>query len=72
MTDKQDSDNEIKWEETYIIPEPPELSEWTCHLFGSGGEGGGISWTPAKNKEPNWFWRKMQYICLGNKWVKNK
>lgn len=47
----------------------PELSEWICHMFGS--DGSGISWRPAKGKEPNWFWRKMQYLCFGNKWVKS-
>jgi hypothetical protein len=46
----------------------PEQSEWTCHLFGSNGEG--ISWVPSKGKVPNWFWRKMQYLILGNRWVK--
>lgn len=49
----------------------PELSEWTCHLFGSDGLTG-ISWTPPKGDEPNWFWRKMQHLCFGNKWVKTK
>jgi hypothetical protein len=46
----------------------PEQSEWTCYLFGSNGEG--ISWVPSKGKVPNWFWRKMQYLILGNRWVK--
>jgi len=43
-------------------------SEWTCHLFGSNGDG--ISWRPNKGREPNWFWRKMQYLFFGNNWVK--
>ena len=46
-----------------------EYSEWQCHLFGSNGEG--ISYRPLKGQHPNWFWRKMQYICFGNKWVKD-
>jgi hypothetical protein len=46
-----------------------EYSEWQCHLFGSNSNGG-ISWRPLKGKEPNWFWRKMQYLCFGNRWVK--
>jgi hypothetical protein len=46
----------------------PAQSEWICHLFGSNGQG--ISWSPNKGEEPNWFWRKMQYLCFGNKWVK--
>jgi hypothetical protein len=27
---------------------------------------------PRKGQEPNWFWRKMQFLILGNKWVKNE
>ncbi len=46
----------------------PENSEWTCYLFGSTGNG--IQWRPLKGAEPNWFWRKMQYLCFGNLWVK--
>jgi len=46
----------------------PEYSEWTCHLFGGGTCG--ITWTPLKGEHPNWFWRKMQYLCFGNKWEK--
>jgi len=23
-----------------------------------------------EGKEPNWFWRKMQYLILGNRWEK--
>ena len=46
-----------------------EYSDWRCRLFGAG-EDDGISWTPLKGKEPNWFWRKMQYIIFGNKWIK--
>ena len=47
---------------------PPEPSEWKCELFGSAG---GITLHPPKGKVPNWFWRKMQYLILGNRWVKN-
>ena len=48
----------------------PELSAWTCYLFG-GGENG-IGFTPVKGCEPCWFWRFMQYLCFGNKWVCRK
>tara|TARA_B100000780_G_C21100909_1_gene444235 strand:- start:755 stop:970 length:216 start_codon:yes stop_codon:yes gene_type:complete len=48
----------------------PEWSEWTCYLFGV--DKGGMVWTPLKGCEPNWFWRKMQFLILGNKWVKEK
>lgn len=48
-----------------------EDSEWSCCLFGAKSDGG-IFWRPKKGNEPNWFWRWMQYICFGNKWVKRK
>ena len=46
----------------------PEPSEWECHLFGSGANG--IVLTPNKGEEPNAFWRLMQYLAFGNRWVK--
>lgn len=45
-----------------------EYSDWKCHCFGSNGDG--ITWTPLKGKEPNRFWRFMQFLCFGNRWVK--
>lgn len=48
----------------------PEYSDWKCYLF--GGSAMDITWNPYKGKEPNWFWRKMQYLILGNRWVKEK
>ena len=53
----------------HVFYKQPELSEWSCHLFGAD-DYGGITWTPPKGSEPNWFWRKMQYIILGNRWGK--
>ena len=50
----------------------PEYSEWVCYLFGCKPGEGGISWRPHKGKEPTWFWRKMQWLILGNLWVKDK
>ena len=54
-----------------VMPEPvmsePVMSEWKCELFGTGQT---LVLTPEKGKEPNWFWRNMQYLCFGNKWVK--
>lgn len=47
----------------------PEMSKWECHLFGSNEEDG-IHWRPIKGAEPNWFWRFMQWLLLGNRWVK--
>jgi len=53
----------------YGIISIPECSDWQCRLF-NGGEG--LSWRPPKNKVPNWFWRLMQYLCFGNRWVKDE
>ena len=46
-----------------------EPSDWECHLFGGYGSEG-LVWTPLKGKVPNWFWRKMQYLLVGNMWIK--
>lgn len=46
-----------------------EPSDWECELFGMGRA---IVLRPSKKNAPNWFWRKMQYLCFGNRWVKNK
>ena len=44
--------------------------DWECEMYGTGR---GMIYNPGKDKPiPNWFWRKMQYICFGNKWVKRK
>ena len=49
----------------------PEKSKWECWLFGSyKSQTGGLIYTPQKGSEPNWFWRWMQFICFGNKWVR--
>lgn len=47
--------------------EPPELSDWECELFGTGRK---MVLVPLKGKEPNSFWRLMQYLILGNRWVR--
>jgi hypothetical protein len=49
----------------------PEMSEWQCYLFGNRPGGSGVVWRPRKGREPNWFWRKMQYLILGNLWVRD-
>lgn len=48
----------------------PEQSKWSCYMFGMGKYG--MCFKPVKGKEPNFFWRWMQYICFGNEWVKGK
>jgi len=45
-----------------------EQSEWSCELFGCGTA---LVLRPTKENEPNAFWRWMQYICFGNRWVKD-
>lgn len=45
----------------------PPRSKWQCQMFGSGPHG--MVFCPEEGKEPNWFWRWMQYLCFGNKWV---
>ena len=43
---------------------------WSCKLFNGGKSG--ITLTPPLGSEPNWFWRQMQYLILGNLWVKDE
>ncbi len=45
-----------------------ESSDWQCELFGMGPSG--IVFNPRKGQEPNAFWRLMQYLVFGNKWVR--
>ena len=47
---------------------PPQFSEWECYLFGTGPQG--ITLRPLKGHVPNFFWRFMQRILFGNKWVR--
>ena len=42
----------------------PEYSKWRCEITS------GYFFNPLKGKEPNWFWRKMQYLMFGFKWSK--
>lgn len=52
---------------TLYLQEELEFSEWKCQVFGVED---GITLHPKKGKEPNLFWRMMQYLILGNKWTK--
>jgi len=66
-------DDELKDETgtgTYVVFTAPERSEWTCRAFGTTGESMYIN--PLKGGEPNWFWRWMQFLVLGNRWTKGK
>ena len=44
-----------------------DASEWKCRLYGIDD----FFFIPSKGNEPNWFWRTMQYILIGNKWSKD-
>lgn len=51
--------------------ENKEYSDWVCYCFGAEPFQG-ICWRPKKGKEPNWFWRKMQFLIFGNLWIKDE
>ena len=46
---------------------PTYHGSWECRLFGAGKS---ITLRPIDGEVPNWFWRKMQYLLLGNEWVR--
>lgn len=57
----------------YKFREVPELSEWTCYMFGNRpGTYNGISYRPRKGGEPNRFVRWMMLVCFDCLWVKEK
>ena len=59
---------QMRGENKLVFVEPPPMSKWECELFGMGKSG--ITWTPQEGNVPNLFWRWMQFICFGNRWVK--
>lgn len=54
--------------ETYLTNIMEADPNWECQLFGMKH----FILKPTKNDIPNWFWRKMQYIILGNKWIRKE
>jgi hypothetical protein len=48
----------------------PKYSKWQCFLFG-GIPGNAITWRPLEGKHPNFFWRWVQFLMFGNRWVKD-
>lgn len=49
----------------------PQLSkEWTCHMFGSTGEG--LTYVPREGYVPNWFVRWMMRVCFDCRWERRK
>lgn len=65
MDEFTDNSESIKSYQCIKMTEP---SDWECYLFG----GDTLKWVPSKGKEPNWFWRKMQYLLFGNMWAKRE
>lgn len=60
VTTKYDSTDIVINQNSY------DPSDWKCRLFGIDN----FFFIPSKGNEPNWFWRAMQYILVGNKWSK--
>ena len=50
----------------------PELSEWSCYLFGNVPGGEGIVYIPKKGQVPNAFIRWMTKVCFACTWIRNK
>lgn len=55
------------FENNYTLVYKQRSKEWECHLYGSDGS---FIYVPNEDSVPNWFWRKMHYLCFGNKWVR--
>ena len=51
---------------------PPEMSEWTCYMFGNTAGGYGIVFKPQKGCEPNRFVRWMMKVCFACTWIKEE
>lgn len=59
--------------DTFEVFNQPEKSEWVCYISGDPSKvGGSVTFRPNKDKEPNWFHRKMHWLLLGVKWHKIK
>lgn len=69
--------HEFEYRDTYLTSSSintagvrtTQFSDWKCELFGVGST---LVIQPSKDKVPNWFWRKMQYLIFGNNWIKQK
>ena len=53
----------------YTLVTPPKHSDWRCEVIGGPM---GIVFVPSEGNEPNWFHRKMQELCFGFKWRRNR
>lgn len=54
----------------YHLVKPPKPSRWVCCLTGTDTTRHFYLLSRPLGQEPNWFWRKMQHLLLGLKWVK--
>lgn len=50
----------------------PELSDWTCYMFGNKPNSVGLVYVPENRCVPNWFIRWMMKICFGCTWIKKE
>ena len=66
------SDGIIHAQDRFAASKMPKPSKWQCYLFGGKPDEIGIVWRPVEGAEPNWFWRWMQFLAFGNRWVKDK
>lgn len=57
---------DARWDEQYNAF-GPIASQWRVELFGMSN----LIVRPYEHEVPNAFWRFMQRICFGNKWVKD-
>lgn len=55
---------------TYTMTLQPDLSDWSCYLFGNTPGGGGMVYKPTKENVPNAVVRWFMKVCLGCNWVK--
>lgn len=64
------SGSDITTNQTAYVFNTYKPGNWKCYMFGS--DENGMTYIPNERNVPNWFWRQMQYLCFGNKWVKMK
>ncbi len=60
-------DEYCSWDRGIKMPSEPN---WRLEMFGMGPNGYTLNIHEGTIPVPNFFWRWMQYILLGNKWVR--
>lgn len=48
----------------------PKQSGWVCYLLGKPGGTVTVQWSAVEGTVPNAFWRLMQFLVLGVRWVR--